>query len=155
MIRLAKENGPSCKFLLNQSDSLSLFQDDFFDFVYSNIVLQHQSTPEIAKSYIREFVRLIKPGGTIVFQMPYRLSLWGSLQPRRRLYSLLKSLGFSTDFLYSQLHLIPLRTICLAPEDVRATVSAAGGRVQRSHFDQFNDYSMSYVVTKDPDILAG
>jgi SAM-dependent methyltransferase len=148
MISLAKENTPSCTFLLNQGDSLSLFQSDFFDFVYSNIVLQHQPTKEIAKSYIAEFVRVIKPGGTIAFQMPYRLTLRYWLQPKRRLYSALKPLGMSAGFLYNRLGLNPMRTISLSSEDVKATISVAGGRLLRSYPDCFNHYSMSYVVTK-------
>jgi SAM-dependent methyltransferase len=149
MISLAKENAPVCTFVLNQSDNLRLFQSDFFDFVYSNIVLQHQPTGEVAKAYIGEFVRVIKPKGTIVFQMPYKLSLRNQLQPRRRLYSALKTFGFSATFLYNGLGLNPMRTICLSSEHVEATVFAAGGRMIRSYADQFHGYSMSYVVTKD------
>ena len=148
MIRLAKENTPSCTFLINQGNDLSMFQDDFFDFVYSNIVLQHQSTQEIARSYIRDFVRITKPGGMIVFQVPYRLGLRGALQPRRRVFSLLRTLGFSADFLYNKLRLSPMRTICLPSEDVRATVTAAGGKLERSYSDHFNYYSRSYVASK-------
>lgn len=155
MISLAKENTPSCTFLLNQRDNLSLFQDDFFDFVYSNIVLQHQPTKEIAKSYISEFVRVIKPEGMIVFQGPCKLTLRYGLQPRRRLYSLLKTLGLSAEFLYNRLHLNPMRTICLPSEDVRAAVSFAGGRLVRSYPDRFNHCSMSYVVMKDASVSAG
>jgi len=44
MIKLAREYTPPVIFVLNQSENLSLFQDNFFDFIYSNIVLQHQST---------------------------------------------------------------------------------------------------------------
>jgi SAM-dependent methyltransferase len=154
MISLAKENTPSCTFLLNQGDSLSLFRSNFFDFVYSNIVLQHQPAREIAKSYIAEFVRVIKPGGTIVFQMPYRLTLRRWIQPKRRFYSVLKSLGLSAEFLYNRLRLNPMRTISLRSEDVRATLAVAGGLLVRSYRDRFHDYSMSYVVTKAPSAPA-
>ncbi len=149
MIRLAREHTQSCTFLLNQKDDLSLFQDDFFEFVYSNIVLQHQATKEIARSYIREFVRVLKPKGTMVFQMPYKLTPRDGLQPRRRLYSLLKMFGFSAGFLYSKLHLSPMRTIFLSSEDVESTISSAGGRLLRSHSDHAHHKSKSYVVTKD------
>ncbi|HXO32487.1 MAG TPA: class I SAM-dependent methyltransferase [Candidatus Acidoferrales bacterium] len=149
MIRLAREHTPSCNFLLNQADNLHLFQDDFFDFVYSNIVLQHQRTRDLAKAYIREFVRVTRPQGTIVFQIPYKLSLRQALQPRRRLYSLLRRFGFSTTDLYNRLHLNPMRTICLTPARVEETVSSAGARLVRSYPDDFNVHSMSYVVTKD------
>jgi 2-polyprenyl-3-methyl-5-hydroxy-6-metoxy-1,4-benzoquinol methylase len=152
MIRLAREYTPSCTFLLNREDNLSLFQNDFFDFIYSNIVLQHQSNTQIVKSYIQEFVRIIKPEGIVVFQLPYKLTLRYRLQPRRRLYSLLKTIGVSTEFLYNRLHLSPMRTICLPSQEVNAAVSAAGGRVVRSYSDHFNHHSMSYAVTKDASI---
>ncbi len=152
MIRLAREYTPSCTFVLNQRDNLSLFQDNFFDFVYSNIVLQHQSNKEMARSYIREFVRIMKPNGTAVFQIPYKLTPRYRLQPRRRLYSLLKSIGLSTEFLYNRLRLSPMRTICLDADDVRATVLAAGGSIVRSHSDHFNHYSMTYGVTKNASV---
>jgi len=141
-------------FLLNQNDSLRLFRDDFFDFIYSNIVLQHQPTKEIARTYIREFVRVVKPKGTVVFQVPYKLSLRHSLQPRRRLYSFLKGCGWSAEFLYNDMHLHPMRTISLPPDDVKAAVLDAGGRMVRSYLDSFHHYSMSYVVTKDAKVTA-
>jgi ubiquinone/menaquinone biosynthesis C-methylase UbiE len=148
MIRLARQHSPACAFFPNQTDKLSMFQDDFFDFVYSNIVLQHQATKQVVKAYIAEFVRVVKPSGMIVFQMPYKISLRGALQPRRRLYALLKVLGFSAPFLYNRLHLNPMRTIHLPSDEVHHAVSQAGGRLVRSYPDSFNRSSMSYVVKK-------
>ncbi|MFZ0806456.1 MAG: class I SAM-dependent methyltransferase [Candidatus Sulfotelmatobacter sp.] len=148
MVRLAKAYTPDCIFLVNPRNDLSVFADDFFDFVYSNIVLQHQRNKEIAKSYIAEFVRVVKPGGTVVFQMPYKVSLRDALQPRRRVYSLLKGIGVSGEFLYHRLHLNPMRTISLSAADVTAALSASGGRLVQSHPDNFNHNSMTYVVTK-------
>jgi SAM-dependent methyltransferase len=40
-----------------------------FDFIVSNIVLKHVP-PEIACSYIREFLRVLAPEGIAVFQLP-------------------------------------------------------------------------------------
>jgi SAM-dependent methyltransferase len=148
MIRLAKEHTPSCHFQVNQTDDLSLFPDNFFDFVYSNIVLQHQRTKELAASYIREFVRVTRRAGTIVFQVPYKLSWHQRMQPRRRAYSILRALGFSPDALYNRFHLNPMRTICLSHQEVEAVVSDAGARLLRSCRDNFNVYSKTYTATK-------
>jgi ubiquinone/menaquinone biosynthesis C-methylase UbiE len=148
MIELAQQYTPSCKFLLNQSDDLRLFERDFFDFVYSNIVLQHQETKDNAKAYIREFVRVVKPDGMIVFQIPSGMPFRRALQPRRRLYSILRALGFSSKTLYNRLRLNPMRTIWLSSKEVEATVSDAGGSLVRSYADDFNDESKTYVVTK-------
>lgn len=72
MIALAEQydrSGGKCRYILNQTDDLALFPDNSFDLVYSAITLQHMET-QCAASYIREFVRIARPGGIIVFQLP-------------------------------------------------------------------------------------
>ncbi len=148
MIDLARRHAPRCRFILNRHEDLSLFENDSFDFIYSNIVLQHQPTQILARRYIGEFIRIIKPRGIIVFQMPYKLTLRYALQPKRRLYSLLRACGVSAEFLYNRLHLNPIRTICLETRDVQNTVARRNGTILRVYPDEFNHHSMSYVVTK-------
>lgn len=63
--------GDKCHYFLNTKDDLSLFSNQSFDFIYTVIVLQHMR-PEYAKSYIKEFVRLLKPNGVCIFQVPSR-----------------------------------------------------------------------------------
>ncbi len=70
MIARAKDFAGSlarCQFHVNSTDRLELFTNDTFDFVYSNIALQHIE-PQYAKRYIEEFFRVLKPGGVAVFQ---------------------------------------------------------------------------------------
>lgn len=77
MINKAKELNKypdRCHFHLNEADDLSLFADSSFDFVYSNITLQH-IRPVYSKNYLREFMRILKPGGVSVFQLPDRRSM--------------------------------------------------------------------------------
>jgi 2-polyprenyl-3-methyl-5-hydroxy-6-metoxy-1,4-benzoquinol methylase len=148
MIRMAKEHTPACEFILNRSEDLRVFPNNFFDFVYSSIVLQHQAKKTVVQSYIREFVRIVKPHGTIVFQMPHRLAFRSALQPRRRLYAVLRTVGFTPDFLYNQLHLSPMRTISLSTKGVRSAVCEAGGSIVRCYPDNLNRNSMTYVVQK-------
>jgi ubiquinone/menaquinone biosynthesis C-methylase UbiE len=62
-------HGDKCKYYLNAVDNLSLFSDQSFDFIYSSVVLQHMR-PDYAKSYIKEFIRLLSPKGLLVFQLP-------------------------------------------------------------------------------------
>src|SRR5579864_7962035 len=57
-----------CTYHLNFSRDLALFPDGSFDFVYSNIVLQHMD-PEWARGYIAEFIRCLEPDGVLLFQM--------------------------------------------------------------------------------------
>jgi SAM-dependent methyltransferase len=72
MISLAEQfnrQGNKVKYFLNQKNDLILFADNTFDFIYSNIVLQHME-PRYALNYIREFMRIIAPGGLILFHLP-------------------------------------------------------------------------------------
>ncbi len=53
----------------NQRNDLGAFGSGAFDFVISNIVLQHVA-PAMARDYIGEFFRVLAPGGALVFQIP-------------------------------------------------------------------------------------
>lgn len=76
MIERAREYnrfGDRCQYYVNAADHLRLFEDGRFDFVYSNIVLQH-IPPEYSARYVREFVRVLAAGGLAVFQVPSEAS---------------------------------------------------------------------------------
>jgi SAM-dependent methyltransferase len=60
-----------CHYHLNDTNDLRRFQDQTFDVVYSSITLQHVG-PANARSYLKEFIRVLNPGGTLVFQLPGR-----------------------------------------------------------------------------------
>lgn len=61
--------GDRCEYRVNTSDDLAQLGNAGFDFVYSNISLQH-SPPEASSRYIAEFFRILKPGGIALFQVP-------------------------------------------------------------------------------------
>lgn len=72
MIKLAnqyKTAKDGCEYHLNSGSNLAMFQNDSFDFIYSNITLQH-IRPKYTKRYIGEFLRILKPNGVLVFQIP-------------------------------------------------------------------------------------
>jgi SAM-dependent methyltransferase len=58
-----------CTYHLNAAPDLALFADSTFSFAYSTLVLQHME-PRYSKRYIREFLRVLAPGGVLVFQLP-------------------------------------------------------------------------------------
>jgi SAM-dependent methyltransferase len=58
-----------CTYHLNTRSDLALFTDGSFTFAYSTLVLQHME-PRYARSYIRELLRVLAPGGLLVFQLP-------------------------------------------------------------------------------------
>jgi ubiquinone/menaquinone biosynthesis C-methylase UbiE len=59
----------TCHYLLNERADLRMFESASFGFIYSNIVLQHVE-PRYQRSYMKEFVRVLTPGGVLVFQLP-------------------------------------------------------------------------------------
>lgn len=63
--------GRRVRYVLNDSLSLDQFASGVFDFVYSDLVLQHLP-PSAALTYITEFLRVLAPGGVVVFQLPSR-----------------------------------------------------------------------------------
>jgi SAM-dependent methyltransferase len=67
MVRQAEalNQHPHCRYVASSAARLP-FADASFSFVYSNIVLQHVPRP-LAKNYLREFVRVVAPGGVLVF----------------------------------------------------------------------------------------
>lgn len=72
MIKLAQKyntNKGKCKYFVNKTNDLLLFQSNFFDFIYSHITLQHMEN-RYTKNYLKEFIRIIKPNGLLIFQCP-------------------------------------------------------------------------------------
>ena len=128
MIELAQQHNPGCKFHLNAVDNLRFFPADHLNLVYSFLVLQHLPDRSLIGQYLREFIRILKPGGLAVFQIPDRLSLRWRIQPRRRIYHLLNSLGFSSRRL-QRWGLLPLSLIAMSEAKVEDIMSAAGGRI--------------------------
>lgn len=56
-------------FVLNTRPDLRAWGEDSFDFVYSYLVLQH-NPPVLMETFIREFCRVCRPGGYVMFQLP-------------------------------------------------------------------------------------
>jgi SAM-dependent methyltransferase len=60
-----------CEFVPGDRPDLGQFADGAFDLVYSSLVLQHLPT-ELARGYLAEFVRVIRPDGAIMVLVPER-----------------------------------------------------------------------------------
>jgi SAM-dependent methyltransferase len=59
---------PNIAWTLGNGADLGSVGDQSVDFVFSYIVLQHLPAPEFALRYIREMLRVLKPGGMFLFQ---------------------------------------------------------------------------------------
>jgi ubiquinone/menaquinone biosynthesis C-methylase UbiE len=71
LARLHNRYGDRCQFVLNERDDLSIFAEGEFDLAYSGRVLQHVH-PSQALAYLEELLRVVRPGGALVFQLPDR-----------------------------------------------------------------------------------
>ncbi|OVE74978.1 hypothetical protein BVX97_05935 [bacterium E08(2017)] len=67
------------KYFHNPKTDLSLLDSNAYDFVYSEIVLQHVP-PKHQISYVKEFVRLMQPGGVMFLQTIHAIG-WRALVP--------------------------------------------------------------------------
>lgn len=74
MVELAREHNREGKvaFIQNARPDLRIFPDHSFDLVYSRITLQHIA-PRYTRRYLREFVRVLSPGGVLSVQIPERV----------------------------------------------------------------------------------
>lgn len=57
------------EFKVNASDKLDSIESDSIDLVYTRLVLQHMA-PRYVRAYLAEFVRVLCPGGVLLFQLP-------------------------------------------------------------------------------------
>jgi SAM-dependent methyltransferase len=130
MIELAHKYVQGVKFMVNKSDSLDQFANDSIDFIYSHIALQHIPN-EYQRHYIDEFLRIMRPGGLAILQIPIEIINPQVINPpfavqvkkeMKRLFPFLVSLKrwlippkhFHYDFKY-EMHLLPdevVRRIC-------------------------------------------
>jgi ubiquinone/menaquinone biosynthesis C-methylase UbiE len=56
------------EFVLNERVDLAVVSSGTVDLVYSSLVLQHLPRP-LAAGYLREFIRVLRPGGLVVVQV--------------------------------------------------------------------------------------
>jgi hypothetical protein len=115
------------------------------------MVLQHQPDRKHVAGLIKGMMRVLAPGGLLVFQMPLHIPWRNRLQLRRRAYRLLRTLGFSHTFAYERLKLNPIRMLSLPQSEVESIVNAAHGSVLRvEHTDKFTNPLISgiYFCTK-------
>jgi ubiquinone/menaquinone biosynthesis C-methylase UbiE len=134
MVRRARELNASqenLSFVVNPSHDLSRFADESFDLVYSSIALQHIPSEQAVGKYLTELVRVLRRDGLLVFQLPSAIPLIVRLQPRRKLYRVLRTLGLSARFLYWRLGLHPMSMLAVPRPVVDRTLAQAGARVAR------------------------
>jgi SAM-dependent methyltransferase len=132
MVRRATDlntDKPNCRFLHNPAPDLAAIATASQDLVFSHIALQHIPDPDVILRYVRDFVRVARPDGVIVFQLLSRIPFKMRIQPRRRLYHLLRVMGFAPAMLYQRLGLTPMTVNCVPEAQVIRVIAEAGGEV--------------------------
>jgi len=129
MVEAARRLTPGCEF--RQGADLGSFPADWADFVYSNMVLQHQPDKASVFRIIAGMFRVLAPGGLLVFQVPISMPWRNRVQLRRRVYRVLHALGFRHKFLYERLKLNPIRMIAIPPRDIETIIRREAGTLLR------------------------
>lgn len=77
MVRRARDlntDCAGCRFVVNRRPHLRRFAAASFPVVYSRLVLQHVR-PALVRRYIPELVRVLAPGGVLMFQLPDHIAV--------------------------------------------------------------------------------
>jgi SAM-dependent methyltransferase len=117
------------EFIHNTELDLAVLGDRRFDLVYSRHVLQHLPSHEIARGYLHEMVRVLRPGGLLVLHVPLAISLRHRFLATRRAYAALRRMGLGAETLYRRLHLHPVSMLAVPEHRLRSWIEEAGGRV--------------------------
>jgi SAM-dependent methyltransferase len=114
----------TCEYRQNVASDLSLLRSGMADLVYSNITLQHMP-PALSRRYIREFFRVVRSGGQVVFQLPTRPRSVLRFRLKRMLPTAL------TNFLWRWRSgsAEAMESYFISERDVRALVAESGGEV--------------------------
>jgi SAM-dependent methyltransferase len=118
----------NCQFLTNDDATLSQLADHSFDLVFSLRVLQHTTERPVIHSYLRSFVRLLRPGGLLIVQLPEHIP-WGEkliYDTRRRFYLALDRLRVSERLMFRRLGLHPMTMNFVRADAVTATLEGEG-----------------------------
>ncbi len=151
MIDLARRLNPNpdrVRFHLNERPDLRLIEDDSVDFVVSIVVLQHMSNA-LKAGYLREFVRVLAPGGIAMFTVPSHADL-SPVGIVRRLPNPVQNVYRRRKYGYSSV----MEFHNFRRRRVEQTIADAGGRVlavRREHTAGPPFVSYLYVVTKTAD----
>jgi SAM-dependent methyltransferase len=145
--RRLNEGLSGCDFRVNAAPDLTQLESASFDFVYSSIALQHIPTVREIEGYVTELLRVARPDGLVVFGLPHHIpSLW-TIQPRRRVYALLRRLGVSEQWMLRRTPLTPMRMTPMPEENVRSLLEREGAAVlQTERIDEGMMRALRYYV---------
>ncbi|MCC5877144.1 MAG: class I SAM-dependent methyltransferase [Candidatus Sumerlaeia bacterium] len=140
-----KARASNCRFIHNERPDLTLFEDASFDMVHTLIVLQHIPSRDDIETYLREFIRVTRPGGVIYFQLPSGLPVKQRIKVRRYLYHFLMSIGFKSKWLYEKFTINPMKMNHIPVERV---LEVMGEQVRSVKVQDSNPVTTTYIFQK-------
>lgn len=134
MVNRARElhrSRANCRFEVAADSSLGRFSDGHFDLVVSVYVLQHLTDRASVLDHLASLLRVLRPGGLLVVQLPGSIPRPEKLlyDSRAALYTLLGRLGVPARVRYRRLGLFPSTMNAVPEAEVLALVAAHRGRV--------------------------
>jgi SAM-dependent methyltransferase len=154
--RRLNEDTSNASFLVNAAPDLAQLEDASFDLVYSRIVLQHLQCRRDVFHYLAEFLRVVRPDGIVVFQLPGSIPFRHRLHLRRKAWTALRAVGIGPRRLH-RLGLSPIRVIGMPRDEVVRRITSAGGSVACAEADDAVaglESFQYYVVPVSGPILA-
>lgn len=140
--RSANVRFSNVQFVRNDGKALPDIANRSVDFIYSNIVLQH-SPKEVQQSLIKEFCRVLRPGGVLVFQTPSSQNL---TTIKGALHFLLgnRILNIGRTLKYGKTRVMEMHT--LPKKDVLKTLNEEGMQVLNvERYDTAGRAFISYI----------
>ena len=117
--------GDNCTYITNTEPHLKCLETGIFDFVYTNIVLQHMA-PRYQVDYIKEFFRILKPGGMALFQV--RTSAGSNLGPLDEVIYTFKNERWK-PFWKKARGKPPIQVHTISPQLVEQTITECGAKL--------------------------
>jgi len=126
------------RFVQAPADDLGALPDESFDFVLTRLVLQHLPSERAILRSLGEMLRVLRPGGLLVAQTTSELPLRHRIQPRPRLYRLLRRAGVPAGLLYRRLRLQPVRMTVVSQDAVRKLLDSRGATLHAADSETKN-----------------
>lgn len=101
-------------------------EEETFDLVLTLIVLQHLPRRSEIVRTIAALAAAVRPGGVLVLSIPNHIPALHRLQPRPRIYRMLRRLGLGSELLYERLGLNPIRMQALGDARLRRLLGSCG-----------------------------
>ena len=121
-------------FKINADPELNQFKNNYFDLIFSVIVLQH-IPPDFSKTFIRSFLSKLKSGGLLIFQIPTKdirnLTVIQKIKSKVRIRERLAMLGIGKGF---HMHMHPVSF-----EEIKSIIENNSGEILDVQFTNQTD----------------